>query len=106
MKTCVTSQVAPTFPKGALDLRSPAYPRPMQLAYPAAVERRPLNVIGLGIEGWRPFAAAATAAAVVSIVFAAWTAFQWVSDQATIDIDHLGEPVAVFIAPRTCATAA
>ena len=78
----------------------------MQLAYPAAVERRPLNVIGLGIEGWRPFAAAATAAALVSIVFAAWTAFQWVSDQATIDIDDIGEAVAAFIAAGSCGIAA
>src|SRR5207302_11415300 len=72
----------------------------------AVAERRPLNVVGLGIEGWRPFVAAATAAGVVSILFAAWTAFHWVSDQATIDVDDIGEAVAAFIAVGSCGLAA
>ncbi len=87
-------------------MSSPAYARPVQPSRVPAVERRPVNVVGLGIEGWRPFAIAATAALVVSILFAAWTAFHWVSDQATIDIDDIGEAVAAFIAAASCALAA
>lgn len=87
-------------------MSSSAYARPVQQAHAAAVERRPVNVVGLGIEGWRPFAIAGTAALVVSILFAAWTAFHWVSDQATIDIDDIGEAVAAFIAAGSCAFAA
>src|SRR5260370_14246890 len=87
-------------------MSSPAYARPVQPSRVPAVERRPVNVVGLGIEGWRPFAIAATAALVVSILFAAWTAFHWVSDQATIDIDDIGEAVAPFIAAASCALAA
>ena len=78
----------------------------MQPSHVAAVERRPLNVVGLGIEGWRPFAMAAAASLLVSILFAAWTAFHWVSDQATIDVDDIGEAVAAFIAAGSCALAA
>src|SRR5207248_2311578 len=62
--------------------------------------------MGLGIPGWRPFAAAATAAASVSIVFVLWTANRWVSDQATIGLDDIGEAVAAFIAAGSCAFAA
>src|SRR5260370_40626172 len=87
-------------------MSSPAYARPVQPSRAPADERRPVNVVGLGIEGWRPFAIAATAALVVSILFAAWTAFHWVSDQATIDIDDIGEAVAAFLAPARCAPAA
>ncbi len=72
----------------------------------ALVERRTLNVVGLGIEGWRPFAIASAAALVVSILFAAWTAFHWFSDQATIDVDDIGEAVAAFVAAASCALAA
>ena len=61
---------------------------------------------GLGIPGWRPFAAAATAAALVSIAFVLWTANRWVSDQATIGLDDIGEAVAAFIAAGSCAFAA
>src|SRR5260370_25914957 len=84
-------------------MSSPAYARPVQPSRVPAVERRPVNVVGLGIEGWRPFAIAATAALVVSILFAAWTAFHWVSDQATIDIDDIGEAGAAFLAAARCA---
>ncbi len=67
---------------------------------------RPFVVSGLGIRGWRPFALAAAAAAVVSIVFAGWTEFRWFGDQATIDLDDIGEAVAAFIAAGSCAFAA
>jgi two-component system sensor histidine kinase/response regulator len=74
---------------------------------PALVlEPRKLTVTGLGIQGWRPFVAAASLAALVSIVFTAWTAFHWVSDQATIDVDDIGEAVAAFIAAASCGFAA
>jgi PAS domain S-box-containing protein len=73
----------------------------------APVSRRPLfAVTGLGIEGWRPFAVAAAASAVASVLFAAWTEFHWISDQATIDIDDIGEAVAAFIAAASCGLAA
>ncbi len=68
--------------------------------------RRPVSVAGLGIQGWRPFALAAGAAALVSLVFAGWTSFHWISDQATIDVDDVGEAVAAFIAAGSCAFAA
>ena len=68
--------------------------------------RRPIVVTGLGIQGWRPFAIAATAAAVASILFSGWTGFHWVSDQATIDVEDIGEAVAAFVAAASCALAA
>jgi PAS domain S-box-containing protein len=68
--------------------------------------RRSIAVTGLGIEGWSPFAVAAGAALVVSIVFALWTGFHWVSDQATIDLDDIGEAVAAFLAAASCGYAA
>jgi PAS domain S-box-containing protein len=71
-----------------------------------AAERRALAVTGLGIAGWRPFALAASAALVISILFAAWTAFHWISDQATVDLDDIGEAVAAFIAAGSCGFAA
>jgi PAS domain S-box-containing protein len=63
-------------------------------------------VTGLGIEGWRPFAVAAAASAVASVLFIGWTEFHWISDQATIDLDDIGEAVAAFIAAASCAFAA
>ena len=78
----------------------------MQQSPAAALPRRPLTVTGLGIEGWRPFAVAASAAAVASVLFVLWTANRWVSDQATIDVDDIGEAVAAFIAAGSCAVAA
>ncbi|HEV2140081.1 MAG TPA: PAS domain-containing sensor histidine kinase [Candidatus Dormibacteraeota bacterium] len=68
--------------------------------------RRPIAVKGLGIAGWRPFALAAAAAAVVSLLFTGWTAFHWISDQATIDVDDIGEAVAALIAAASCSFAA
>src|SRR5712692_2252435 len=68
--------------------------------------RRPLVVTGLGIHGWRPFAIAAAASTVTAVVFTGWTAFHWISDQATIDLDDIGEAVAAFIAAGSCALAA
>ena len=68
--------------------------------------RRTIAVTGLGIEGWRPFAIAAGAALVASVLFALWTALHWVSDQATIDLDDIGEAVAAFLAAASCAYAA
>jgi two-component system, sensor histidine kinase and response regulator len=68
--------------------------------------RRPIAVTGLGIRGWRPFAVAATAAAVASLVFSGWTEFHWVSDQATIDVEDVGEAVAAFVAALSCGLAA
>ncbi|HEV2141390.1 MAG TPA: PAS domain-containing sensor histidine kinase [Candidatus Dormibacteraeota bacterium] len=78
----------------------------MQNPAPALTLRRPLTVVGLGIRGWRPFAVAASAAFVVSALFAGWTAFHWISDQATIDIDDIGEALAAFIAAGSCGYAA
>jgi PAS domain S-box-containing protein len=68
--------------------------------------RRPVVVTGLGLRGWRPFALAAGAALVTSLVFAGWTEFRWISDQATIDVDDIGEAVAAFIAAASCSIAA
>jgi len=68
--------------------------------------RRPVTVTGLGIQGWRPFAVAASAAAVVSIVFIAWTANRWISDSFTVGLDDIGEAVAALIAAGSCAYAA
>jgi len=63
-------------------------------------------VTGLGIQGWRHFVAAAVLAGLLSIAFTAWTAFHWVSNQATIDIDDIGEAVAAFLAAASCGLAA
>jgi PAS domain S-box-containing protein len=68
--------------------------------------RSAIAVKGFGVEGWRPFALAAAAALVVSLLFTGWTAFQWISDQATIDVDDIGEAVAAFIAAASCSFAA
>ena len=78
----------------------------MQNAASVAPVRRPVAVRGLGIAGWRPFAFAAAATVVLSLLFTAWTAFHWISDQATIDVDDLGEAVAAFIAAASCTFAA
>jgi len=83
-----------------------AYARPVQNAAGAIQLRRPITVTGLGINGWRPFAIAAGASVVVAALFTGWTAYHWVSDQATIDVDDLGEAAAAFIAAASCAFAA
>ena len=67
---------------------------------------RTIVVTGLGTESWRPFAAAAATAAVVSILFVAWTANRWISDSATIALDDIGEGVAALIAAGSCGLAA
>ncbi len=77
--------------------------------YPATSlpqSRRPLTVTGLGIEGWRPFVGASAAAAVVSLLFVLWTLNRWFGNQATIDLDDLGEAVAALIAAGSCGLAA
>jgi len=78
----------------------------VQNASAALQLRRPIVVTGLGIHGWRPFAIAATASGVVAILFTGWTAYHWISDQATIDVDDIGEAAAAFIAAFSCALAA
>ena len=83
-----------------------AYARPVQNPAVALPLRRPFTVTGIGIRGWRPFAVAVAAAFAVSSLFAGWTAFHWVSDQVTIDLDDVGEAVAAFIATGSCAYAA
>jgi PAS domain S-box-containing protein len=85
---------------------TPAYARRMQNPAAAIALRRPFVVTGLGFDGWRPFAIAAGAAAIVSLLFTGWTAFHWISDQATIDIDDIGEAVAAFVATLSCGWAA
>ncbi len=88
-------------------MSSQAYARGVQ-QNPALtlVRRRPVAVTGLGIQTWRPFIASATAAAIVSIVFIAWTYKRWVSEDVTIGIDDIGEAVAALIAAGSCAFAA
>ena len=81
------------------------YARPAQSPI-APLERRTFAVTGLGIEGWRPFAIAAAASVLVTVLFVAWTANRWISDQVTIDIDDIGEAVAALIAAGSCAYAA
>ena len=78
----------------------------MQNPAAAVSIRRPVVVSGIGISGWRPFAIAASAAAVASLLFTGWTAFHWFSDQATIDVDDVGEALAAFIAALSCSVAA
>ena len=88
-------------------MSSQAYaPRVQQTAAFAGSQRRPLMLIGLGIQGWRPFAAAAASAAAVSIVFIAWMAGRWISTEATVAVDDIGAAVAAFIAAATCGFAA
>ncbi len=88
-------------------MSSRAYaPRVQQTAILAGPQRRPLTVTGLGIEGWAPFAAAAAAALVISVLFAGWTAGHWISDSATVSIDDIGEAVAAFVAAASCGFAA
>ncbi len=88
-------------------MSSRAYaPRVQQTAILAAPQRRPRTVTGRGIEGWAPFAAAAAAALVISVLFAGWTAGHWISDSATVSIDDIGEAVAAFVAAASCGFAA
>lgn len=83
-----------------------AYAHPVQNPAAAMPLRRPIVVSGLGISGWRPFVVAATAAAIAALLFTGWTAFHWLSDQATIGVDDIGEALAAFIAAASCSVAA
>src|SRR5690242_8232048 len=83
-----------------------AYARFVHAATLSVPQRRPLVSTGLGIEGWAPFAAAAAVAAVLSITFVAWTWDHFISDQATVTVDDLGEAAAALIAAASCAFAA
>jgi PAS domain S-box-containing protein len=87
---------------------SQAYARRVQqVAVFATPQRRPpLVVTGLGIEGWAPFAVAAAAAAAMSTVFVLWTLNHWISDDATVAVDDIGEGVAALIAAASCGFAA
>ncbi|HET9781081.1 MAG TPA: PAS domain-containing sensor histidine kinase [Candidatus Dormibacteraeota bacterium] len=87
-------------------MSTPAYARFVQNPAAAMPLRRPIAVTGLGIQGWLPFAFAATAAAIASVLFSGWIAFHWVSDQATIDVEDVGEAVAAFAAALSCGLAA
>ena len=84
-----------------------AYARSVQHAATLSVpRRRSVVATGLGIEGWAPFAVAAAVAGVLSIAFLAWTAEHFISDQATIAVDDLGEAAAALVAAASCAFAA
>ncbi len=88
-------------------MSSQAYARGVQQNPPLTLmQRRPVVVTGLGIQTWGPFIASATAAAIVSLVFIAWTYKRWVSEDVTIGIDDIGEGVAALIAAGSCAFAA
>ena len=87
-------------------MNTAAYARPVQNPVAALPLKRPIAVTGIGIQGWRPFAAFAAAGLLAAVLFAGWTAFHWVSDQATIDVDDIGEAVAAFLAAASCAYAA
>src|SRR5260370_35277414 len=106
MKKALTYQRALSFLNRGCDLGSSAYARSVQIPATAFPLRRPIVVTGLGLRGWRPFALAAGAALLVSLLFAGWPAFPWVTDQATIDIDDIGEAVAAFLAPANRSVAA
>src|SRR5579864_78387 len=76
----------------------------MQIAMAMRQDRVPIT--GLGFRGWRPFAVAATAAALVSAAFTLWTWLRIGGDQATIDVDDIGEAVAALVAAVSCGYAA
>jgi PAS domain S-box-containing protein len=67
---------------------------------------RRFTVTGFGFRGWRPFLIAATGAGVLSVAFVVWTTLRIGGDQATIDVDDIGEAVAAFIAAGTCTVTA
>ena len=87
-------------------MSSQAYARRVQAQAIAVPQPRTFAVTGLGLEGWRPFGIAAAAAVLVSVLFVEWTANRWISDEATIALDDIGEAVAAFIAAGSCALAA
>src|SRR5215472_9520299 len=75
--------------------------RPLALA-----QRRPVVVVGLGIQTWQPFATAAAVAAVLSIAFIFWTWKRLISEDVSVGIDDIGEGVAALIAAGSCGFAA
>jgi PAS domain S-box-containing protein len=85
-------------------LSSPAYARRVQqsVLMNTPAQRRPLEITGLGIEGWVPFTALAVAAGVASIVFTAWIAQGWFGETTTTAVDDLGEAAAALIAAASC----
>jgi len=85
---------------------SQAYARRVQAQAIAVPQPRTFAVTGIGLEGWRPFGIAAAAAVLVSVLFVEWTANRWISDEATIALDDIGEAVAALIAAGSCALAA
>src|SRR5439155_692433 len=82
---------------------SQAYARRVQAQAIAVPQPRTFAVTGIGLEGWRPFGIAAAAAVLVSVLFVEWTANRWISDEATIALDDIGEAVAALIAAGSCA---
>jgi len=90
---------------------SPVYrplPRSSQPAGPvlSLETARHARVTGLGLEGWRAFAIAASVAGALSLGFIAWTAFRVGGDRATIAVDDIGEAVAALVAAGSCGYAA
>jgi PAS domain S-box-containing protein len=63
-------------------------------------------VSGFGFRGWRAFAIAATAAALLAAAFVAWTALRIGGEQASVAVDDIGEAVAALIAAISCGLAA
>ncbi|HYL07988.1 MAG TPA: hypothetical protein VEU76_05525, partial [Candidatus Udaeobacter sp.] len=76
----------------------------MQIAVAMRPDRVPIS--GLGFRGWRPFAVAAAAAALASAAFTLWTWLRIGGDQATIDVDDIGEAIAALVAAVSCGYAA
>ena len=87
-------------------MNTAAYARSVQNPAAAMTLRRPLIVTGVGILGWQPLVIGAALSLIATILFTGWTAFHWVSDQATIDVDDIGEAVAAFVAALSCGYAA
>lgn len=76
----------------------------MQIAAPLRPQRAPIT--GLGLAGWRPFAAAAAVAAALSIGFVLWVGLRVGGDQVTVDVDDIGEAIAALVAFASCGYAA
>lgn len=77
----------------------------MQMALSGSRPRRQ-PITGLGVQGWRPLAFGAVAAAVLSAGFVIWTGFRIGGDQPTIAVDDIGEAVAALMAAASCGFAA
>ncbi len=81
------------------------HPAPAGIGSPPAAGSGTI-IAGFGFRDWRAFTIAATAAAIVSVAFVAWTALRIGGDQATIALDDIGEAVAAMIAAVSCGVAA